>query len=1008
MRARGFTVFAIDHQHNKHKPQASLTELDIGSPHAQSVILEMIRELRPVGLHLGCPCGTCSRARERALPSHLHDFSAPPPLRDAGHVLGLPDLRPQDKAKVVAANSLYRFTIEILRLCMELSIVVSIENPGRSWLWAVLAHYMRDQPEPFRQWYSRLDPVEFDNCVHGGSRKKHTRLLSTPSVYNSMAGRCDGSHSHEPWLIHKDGQRLHFDTAAEGAYPKLLCVRMAECLAEYVGLPPVPEAKLSSSALTRAAFGTQTFTFQPLVSEFATFVYHDKPQSSSNMRLLASHLTGDQQPTPLDDYPSEQVQRPTKSLKQSLKYGVQWEPYDFLQQAKQAKRPLNPSIAIPNDSKKALVKNLTTDPVELAKSRLKAVHMINQLHKELKADEHAMKQQWDTSVAKVLSSKNILLWESLLKAAGFADMDVVSFMKEGVKLTGSHSQSPLFPKDWKPAIESEDNLIKSAKWRRRAMQTQTETDQSKQDDLHRATLEEVGLGFLEGPFTEQQLDQKFNGEWLLNKRFLLYQGSPEEPKHRVIDDCRRSGLNDAYTTNFKLQLYDMDTLACILAAVAQAVEKGQVEFEVADEGTIGGSVHKAVRGQRWMGRTLDLSKAYKQVPLRPDSKPFCVIGYWKDGWKYYTTGVLPFGAVSAVYSFNRISRSLHFILSTYLAAVCTCYYDDFPTNSTEPSAAILTKSMTAVLNLLGWDHAQVGKKAVDFASDFAALGVHVCLDELHESSFVLENKESRIKKLCEMLDEISQRGSISRGEAAEIQGHLNFASAFFVTKALRFLLGSFDRLSNSPGEVQSKKLRTLCKTASNLLRSMPPRRFEAKGMEATHLLFSDGAWEQSRASAGFVFVNGKTGEGIVTQEHVPDRLVKLWTKEVGSQLICQIELFAFLAARVFIADQIRNQKLIAWIDNEAARATLVKGSSSSNTMKAMARVIQAVDLVNPSLIWFERVASHSNPADLPSRGQPERAARELGLNCIDEVHVSEVLVRAIEAATLNPEDEVML
>ena len=179
-------------------------------------------------------------------------------------------------------------------------------------------------------------------------------------------------------------------------------------------------------------------------------------------------------------------------------------------------------------------------------------------------------------------------------------------------------------------------------------------------------------------------------------------------------------------------------------------------------------------------------------------------------------------------------------------------------------------------------------------------------------------------------------------------------------------------------------------------------------MEATHLLFSDGAWEQSRASAGFVFVNGKTGEGIVTQEHVPDRLVKLWTKEVGSQLICQIELFAFLAARVFIADQIRNQKLIAWIDNEAARATLVKGSSSSNTMKAMARVIQAVDLVNPSLIWFERVASHSNPADLPSRGQPERAARELGLNCIDEVHVSEVLVRAIEAATLNPEDEVML
>ena len=42
-------------------------------------------------IHLGVPCGTCSHARERALPSKLKGrYSAPQPLRDARHPLGKP------------------------------------------------------------------------------------------------------------------------------------------------------------------------------------------------------------------------------------------------------------------------------------------------------------------------------------------------------------------------------------------------------------------------------------------------------------------------------------------------------------------------------------------------------------------------------------------------------------------------------------------------------------------------------------------------------------------------------------------------------------------------------------------------------------------------------------------------------------------------------------------------------------------------------------------------------
>ena len=42
---------------------------------------------------------------------------------------------------------------------------------------------------------------------------------------------------------------------------------------------------------------------------------------------------------------------------------------------------------------------------------------------------------------------------------------------------------------------------------------------------------------------------------------------------------------------------------------------------------------------------------------------------------------LPFGGPQQLYSFNRVSRSLHHLLCKLLWCPCTCFYDDFPTVS---------------------------------------------------------------------------------------------------------------------------------------------------------------------------------------------------------------------------------------------------------------------------------------------------------------------------------------
>ena len=106
------------------------------------------------------------------------------------------------------------------------------------------------------------------------------------------------------------------------------------------------------------------------------------------------------------------------------------------------------------------------------------------------------------------------------------------------------------------------------------------------------------------------------------------------------------------------------------------------------------------------------------------SKCLSVVGYhYRGRWVFFRCDVLPFGAIAAAYSFNRVSRSLHFLICKLLWGPGRCFCDDYPTISPNVSAAILSKAMSAMFTLLGWDHAKVGIKALDFVASFNALGV---------------------------------------------------------------------------------------------------------------------------------------------------------------------------------------------------------------------------------------------------------------------------------------------
>ena len=75
---------------------------------------------------------------------------------------------------------------------------------------------------------------------------------------------------------------------------------------------------------------------------------------------------------------------------------------------------------------------------------------------------------------------------------------------------------------------------------------------------------------------------------------------------------------------------------------------------------------------------------------------------------FHVTNSMCFGSSAAVFAFNRISRSLRFLLCKELLVPSSVFYDDLPLLSPEESADEADERASELLDLLGWRHAKTG------------------------------------------------------------------------------------------------------------------------------------------------------------------------------------------------------------------------------------------------------------------------------------------------------------
>ena len=81
----------------------------------------------------------------------------------------------------------------------------------------------------------------------------------------------------------------------------------------------------------------------------------------------------------------------------------------------------------------------------------------------------------------------------------------------------------------------------------------------------------------------------------------------------------------------------------------------------------------------------------------------------------------------------------------------------------------------------------------------------------------------------------------------------------------------------------------------------------------------------------------------------------------------QAELWPVLVARRTWRELLAHARVLWFLDNESAREALVKSYSPVDASREILWMVAKEEAETPTLPWFARVPTLSNPADAPSR-----------------------------------------
>ena len=972
----GVQILPID-KTNARASQIFVAHYDLANSEDVDALVELItaERHRILAIHLAPACGTASRAREKKLSSLAkRGFKIPVPLRSREKPMGLDGLQGLDKVRTELANLVYSATAVIVRLCFELHILCSVENPANSLFWFF--------PE-IAALLSKGYRVDFHNCMHGGARNKLTTWWATQDVFGELSILCDGRHEHAKWNPKPVGKHLSFPTAEEAAYPLLLCKRLIALLLTYARHMGAEQHNTLQEQLPASTVTSHRWILnmlprgkrmKPLVSEFQDYKQFaidsvadpDKTGLFDNLpkgaRIVQRRLqwgkfrvdehacfwfSGEKsfeidKGSPLLD----RHQAGEEIHAEIVTVGIPRSPWDFLERAVNAGHPRTIAIHLNEAVTQMLHENFAEEQYHVVKTRALFLRKWTQRCKELTADEQSLHQSLEPHLQHVLQGKRLLLFKEMLQELQYPDTELVDTICSGFPLTGWLPKSNVFPTCLKRPAQNLESACKLAKGVNKSIlkQTAEQTDAELADEVWRQSLEEAEKGWV-------WFDESENLEGkILAKRFGLRQAD----KIRMIDDCSIGGFNATCGVHEKMRVHSVDEMAAYICWCITHLGEGAMKQVV--------------------GKTYDLKNAYKQYGVRSQDRELLRLAVWDPVGKRVRlmgANALPFGAIGSVGAFLRVSMAVWYIGVVGLRLCWTSFFDDYTLLSKRTFSKSAEVSAETLFTLLGLQFAKEGKKAVEWNSKVKTLGVLIDLDpEGSKGDMVtVGHTDSRIAELQQSLDKFLQE-KMSRKDAEKLRGRLQWFESFAQGRIAQQALRVIGRIASSGR--QKETLNGFELNAISFLKERvlgaPPTKIQSTNL-STWLIFTDGACEgdqQKQGSIGAVLVSPDGSVYRYISELVPESWMKYFLRD-SAHPIFELELLQVLCAMHTWRDFIGHCQCVFYLDNEAAKGALVRATTCTVPGREMLQAFIEEEMACQVTVWFARVPTSSNISDSPSR-----------------------------------------
>ena len=702
--------------------------------------------------------------------------------------------------------------------------------------------------------------------------------------------------------------------------------------------PPVFALQEASLQTMRASTDLQPRRgLPPMVPEFKQVIQHSHSHKLPPLaRKLSTHHGG----------LGASTSNTSDNQDDQVTIGIHFDPEEFVQKALEVGHPTRLHSFFPDEMEMVVKHCLDKNPAILSQDRTEEIKRWIHLKKSLGPEESLIKEKMSARRKDILGSKNLALFEHLLKDAGHGDVDLVNQLADGFDLTGSLPESNVFSRKVRPASMSCGDPRRIADLSRESMLqlVKSSGDAELDSQLYAATMKEVSKGFLVGPIDPAALPAGST----LTRRFGVFQKS----KTRPIDDYKASFVNSSVSQTETATVHTVDHVASMIACILR---------------------HSEARSQHpeLVAKTWDLADAYKQIPLsdKAFSQDAYLVVFCPDTNRaeVFQQKVLPFGSVASVTAFLRVAHGIWKLGSQLLKLMWTSYFDDFFSITDAASARHTDLVVLTMFNLLGWKLS--ADKLIDYHTACKVLGVEFDFKMSGAGLATVNNTTERVQELCDQLDAILTLGKLKKCDGERLRGRLQFASGQLFGRSARNSLRVLSKhISSNRIQLCNDTVAALnslkCQMMANLPRTI-------RGPMSDHMhIYVDASFDPGNYSGvgGNAYASDGTVLGFFSEEINKSFIFAAMSTDQQT-MIQELEMLALLIAASMWCPHHEGRRIVAFTDSESVRGSFLKTWSGNDPSSKILRNIFLLEETHSCHIWLERVPSQSNPADSLSRSQ---------------------------------------